>query len=757
MATALNDQISTDFIITATKNQEQWKALNITEGQASYAQERIWFDKQVKSNNGNDERVIYNMPCVYQIQRGQISVERIQSALNLIIAKHSILRTSLKYDQETQYLKQSVNEKPVYSFEISTIENDKKLNEIIEDEKTSDKYFNLEQGQVFRCHLIRRQHDNNDFLIENDLIIFNFYHCINDESSLEIFLQDFKLAYMTDQPQTDHTAFKYIDYSQYERQLDTSKAKEYWTKLLDGYNQDKQLSLPCDYKQLDQQIQQHQTGHCSSTEIQLNRELIKQMLDYSQKMNITMFQLCLSCYYLLLFKLTQEHDLCTGSINDNRDGSELSSMIGTNTLPYRFQLDPYHAFDQLVQQVKQLCVNIAEFAYLPYGDLIQPHEKPWSLLLPYIQILFVFQNFHIEEDIDFGDGISLSRLRNNTDVMRTTKFDLAFKINYIPIKTCLQYTLEYSVDLFKHSTIERILQRFQQLVEQLFNSSFNKQTQPVYELSLILPFERQLLYELNQTHVDYGPEQLKCIHHLFVDRTLAYSQKVSVVLDQQSLTYSELLYYVQLVSIQLIQVYNVKPQQIICQCLERSIEMAIGILSILTCGAVYAPLNPQDPTARLHSLLQDTHSNYVLIHQATREKIPIMGNIDFIDIVHLTRSNTSLLDEDLFLMSSIRTNAEQSAYAIFTSGSTGFPKAVKISLPCYILDDYLQLIPIKQSGELFIDGSGLFLGYLNRPDLTEQVLIDIPCVKHKCYKTGDLCRLDENGLIHFIGRKDFQV
>ncbi|CAF1985945.1 unnamed protein product [Rotaria magnacalcarata] len=79
---------------------------------------------------------------------------------------------------------------------------------------------------------------------------------------------------------------------------------------------------------------------------------------------------------------------------------------------------------------------------------------------------------------------------------------------------------------------------------------------------------------------------------------------------------------------------------------------------------------------------------------------------------------------------------------------------------CHIVDNFQQIVAMGQTGELFISGHCIFQGYLNRPDLTEQVtsasLSDTYGGKY-CYHTGDLCRMDKQGIIHFIGRKDFQV
>jgi aryl carrier-like protein len=74
---------------------------------------------------------------------------------------------------------------------------------------------------------------------------------------------------------------------------------------------------------------------------------------------------------------------------------------------------------------------------------------------------------------------------------------------------------------------------------------------------------------------------------------------------------------------------------------------------------------------------------------------------------------------------------------------------------CVILDGLLQSSVMGQEGELFVGGEGVFVGYLGRDDLTEKALIKID--GEIFYRTGDLVRMDNNGFLHYQGRKDHQI
>ncbi|CAF4388671.1 unnamed protein product, partial [Adineta steineri] len=154
------------------------------------------------------------------------------------------------------------------------------------------------------------------------------------------------------------------------------------------------------------------------------------------------------------------------------------------------------------------------------------------------------------------------------------------------------------------------------MLHQQFTSVDCTTNKPIYELSLILSNEQYLMQSLNNTQISCR-SSLTCIHHEFVYQVMKHPQKLAVELDEQSLTYNELLFYVQQLALQIINKYDIKLGDIICQCVERSLSMIIGSLSIEIIGSVYCPLSPENPEERLQNLVEQTQARLILVHSLT--------------------------------------------------------------------------------------------------------------------------------------------
>ncbi|CAF1548945.1 unnamed protein product, partial [Didymodactylos carnosus] len=493
---------STPFYSTPqSQNLMEFRGVRCT---ASYAQERIWIDEHVRSKSGQkDVLAIYNIPILFKITSDNVSIEKLRHSLLLVIEKHSTLRTALKYDQNEECLMQTV--KPMtfghdlYKFQISKIRCREELEHILFDEETNGTYFDLANGIVFRCHVVRMVSDIDDDdpaalnARINDYILFNFHHVAYDGNSLDLFLTDLESAY--DSKKLQPPSWNYIDYSAFERQTDMTNAEEFWKLSLSDYETGNDW-LPCHCRKSEKRTLQG-----SFVRFELDENITEQMLQYALKARVSMFQLCITCYYIFLFKLSNgETDQCVGTVNVNRYRPELQSIVGmfVNLLPYRMKLDPTWSFEHTLLQVQNLCLEVLQYAHVPYQKIIQLHGLTGGKHLPYLTTFFQFESALSKSETTLDNAIvSLVSTKDISFGKNVALFDLLLGIKSDSRLNTLQCSIDYSTDSFDRKTIEIMCDRFCVMLQQLFgssslNSATLKQT-PICELSILLPYEINLL------------------------------------------------------------------------------------------------------------------------------------------------------------------------------------------------------------------------------------------------------------------------
>ncbi|CAF4140373.1 unnamed protein product, partial [Adineta steineri] len=655
-------------------------------GSASNAQARIWLDEQTRFDRHKSKVTIYNMPFIYQLCSSDVlSTVLLHQALLKLINKHQSLRTLLIFNTQNNMLMQRIldsndyyNNK-LFTFIQSTYETHEQLNNIIYNEQTNSQYFDLTQGLVFRCHLIyHKQISSNDLLCHKDVIIFNFHHALFDFPSMDIFLNDLNQAYTTGQlSHNDESALTYLDYTVIEQEMPMTGASMFWLDALHDCNLDQSLPLPFDRHRL---LNEQTTNRGISISFDFDKDLSYRFLYFASSMNIPIEHLAFAIYYTFVFKLTNgETNLCVAMNANTRYRDELKTMIGLfeNIVPLRCQLDSHQSFHQLVEYVHEIITSSMKYSYFPLQRILNQH--PNMSKAAFLDTFFEFHSNHnkyYQNEITMDNAhlhpISYSKQTNTNEVV--TKCDFSLDIQHDSNINQFSCIIKGSLDVFDKKTIQIITQRFHFMLEQLFTSDIDHLNKSVYELSLMLPNERLLIQSLNNTQM--AGLSSTCIHHEFVYQVMKHPQKLAIELDEQSLTYGELLYYVQILSRHLVNNNHVVVGEVICQCVQRSLSMIIGIMAIEMVGGIYCPLSPRDPSHRLHSLVQQTQSRLVLVHWLTRGNLNddiITVNMDSMLIDH----NLDI-DDNVKLLSSVDIEEDNIAYIIFTSGSTGMPKAVQI-------------------------------------------------------------------------------
>jgi amino acid adenylation domain-containing protein len=615
----------------------------------SFPQQRMWFLYQLDS-----QTPFYNENLQLRII-GALNVSALEQSLNEIIRRHEALRTI--FPTVDGFAVQRII--PTLTLNIPVVDlqglKEAEVQQIITKEVRQP--FDLSKPPLLRVTLLGLEP-------EFHLLILTIHHIIMDGWSIGIFIKELSALYQafsTNSPTPlSELTIQYGDFTIWQRQWLTEELQKrqlnYWKQQL--ADAPLLLDLPTDYPR-----PSVQTFSGALKEFKLNSNLTAQLKSLSQKLGTTLFVTLLAAFASLLHRYSGQDDICIGSPFANRNRTEIEPLIGffVNTLVLRTQIKENPSFSDFITQVQQVVLDAYAHQDVPFEQIVevlQPARSP--SYNPLFQVMFALENISLDAFESAGITMTPEIIERGT-----AKFDLSLLM--FETQQGIIGSWEYNTDLFDETTIRAMVGHFETLLEGIVA---NRQ-QRVSELPLLTQRERnQLLFEWNNTTKDYPHD--KCIHQLFEEQVERTPDAVAVVFEGEQLTYRELNAKANQLA-NYLQTLGVKPEILVGICVERGLEMLVGLLGILKAGGAYVPLDPKYPIERLSFMLEDTQVPVLLTQQQLLEKLP------------QHQAYVVCLDTDWqFISQSSQDNgiatvqASNLAYVIYTSGSTGRPKGVTI-------------------------------------------------------------------------------
>jgi len=619
----------------------------------SFSQQRLWFLDQLEPG-----RPTYNSPLVLRLS-GPLAPEALADALSAIVARHEVLRTT--FTTRDGIPVQVVREPaPVRMREIDlsgipAAERAPALQRLVRE--AACRLFDLSRDEMLRATLFRLEPDAH-------VLLLCLHHIATDGWSMGILVQELAELYNASRagrpPALPGLPIQYADYAGWQRDRLQGEvlAQElaYWKETLAGAPS--VLELPTDRPRPAVQGWQG-----ASEPVTVSAALTDALKALSRRNGITLFMTLLAAFTTLLHRYTQQEDIVVGAPVACRTRVETESLVGffANTLALRTNLAGDPSLRELLRRVRDVCLQAYAHQELPFERLVEELQPERNRShAPLIQAVFAFHNTP-ETEATFA-GLEVTSVPVDTG---TAKFDLTLSLTARAGE--LVGELRYDTTLFDATTIVRLREHFLALLD----GGVPDADRPISRLPLITDADReQLLVTWNRTEREYPRDA--CVHELFGAQAARTPDAIALVFEDRSLTYAELEARANQLARRL-QREGVGAETTVAICLERSLEMFVGVLGVLKAGATYVPLEPDAPAERLGFMLRDVGARVLLTQAHLSARVP-----DSPARVLRLDADWPAIAGELDTPPAHEAGAENTAYVMYTSGSTGRPKGVSV-------------------------------------------------------------------------------
>ncbi|GIV97569.1 MAG: hypothetical protein KatS3mg057_2226 [Herpetosiphonaceae bacterium] len=266
--------------------------------------------------------------------------------------------------------------------------------------------------------------------------------------------------------------------------------------------------------------------------------------------------------------------------------------------------------------MRQTTLDAFAHQHLPLEKLLDELNLDRDLSrFPLFQVAFVLLQDPMRQIDVPGYSFSIVKAYEGSYQIPTgaTKYDLTLEMT--EVEGVLAASIEYSTDLFDKSTILRMLDHYQLVLDQVAAHPKAR----LSELSLLSESERQQLLQWNATATDY-PRQAT-VQRLFERQVEQLPDAIAVSFGERALSYAELNRRANQLA-HYLRSHGVGPDVLVGLCVERSPELIVALLGILKAGGAYAPLDPSYPAERLAWMLEDIRPALLIVDRHLLASLP---------------------------------------------------------------------------------------------------------------------------------------
>ena len=570
----------------------------------------------ISSLNSGDA---YNLANTINLGK-DVSLEKVNKALNAVFEAHPYLFTVLSIDEEGNISKH------IESEEIKL-----KLEEVKE-VKIDSKPYELLEKHLYRFKLYK---------VGGEFVFyFDFHHIIMDGSSIHIFVTDFLAALegkVLEKEKVDANEYSLKEVEDL-KSKNYKDAKDYYEKLVGGVETD---STPVEDKQ-DKDVA------WGNIRVPL-KVTDKEVKELTKKLKIKTSTFFLSTFSYLLSKINMENESLFITVHNGRDESvahSVGSYIKTYPLYLNYE-DEDKVSNYLLKTNKQVIKSVKNNVY-PFADM----NKDLGVSA---DVLFAYQGDY------FYSGEYKGKLLEVKPLLRKDgKEKLSVELHRLEGKYIIW--VEYRADLYNESTIKHIIKMFEVVMKEFLKK------EKLIDINLVDEEEEKLLDSFNKTNFPYI-EDGKTLLDDFLDVVKKHPNEIAVVFKDKKYTYKEVDEISTRIANELIRL-GAKKEKVVSILVKKSEYIALASLGVIKSGAAYQPLDPTYPKDRLTFMVKDSSAIILIRDRDLNDLVDdFKGKELFTDELLSLKDNSEIKTrpspKDLFIM-------------LYTSGSTGVPKGVML-------------------------------------------------------------------------------
>ncbi|AOX01050.1 hypothetical protein BJP34_17820 [Moorena producens PAL-8-15-08-1] len=629
----------------------------------SYGQKGLWFLWQLSPQSHN-----YNVSFSMRIY-SKVDITIWQQVFQALRERHPLLRSTFPNlgEQPIQQLHQH-QELDFLQIDASSWSEEELNKKVV----AAHRYpFNLETEPVMRVRWFTCSE-------QNHIMLLTMHHIVSDGWSCNLIAQELPQLYQAQlnglEASLPPLQYSYQDYVSWQKELvegpEGEKLWNYWQQKLGG-------ELPVLNLPTDRPRPPIQTDNGGTYSFKLSKKLTEQLKELAKTERATLYMTLLAAFQVLLYRYTGQEDILVGSPTyGGRTKEEFASIVGyfVDSVVMRADLSGSLSFRDFLSQVRQTVLGALAHQDYPFILLVEKLKvERDSSRSPLFQACFLLQKFLESQDQQKVFSSSEKTLMKWAGLevepflldLFESQYDLLLEM--FEEDSSMVGLLKYNADLFDEQTIARMAGHFQNLLEGIVNDP----QQRVTVLPLMTEVELdQILVEWNNTKTDYPKD--KCIHQLFEEQVEKTPDAVAVVFEEQKLTYCQLNSKANQLA-HYLQTLDVQPDVPVGICLERSVEMVVGLLAILKAGGAYVPIDPSSPQERIAYTIADAAVPVLLTQEGLVEELQEHKA----QIICLDRAWSEIMQQSSANPDS-GVQTYHLSYVIYTSGSTGEPKGVMI-------------------------------------------------------------------------------